>query len=474
MCMQMSLPSELIHHIIGYLAYTPRLPHSYSQSQFQCASPELLAFSVANWRLRRISLPFLFANIEIRHTKDAENFGDLLAVLFQKFTKILAISYFYSRTKEGTQIVCQLLPHLKQLSCVELRCCNARSVLFKAILAHPTVLSVLVEEQPDASLYDDLSKVVLAETSISTTSSPNLDECLNLGMRLGCLELLNLDLLDDNFGQRHFAGLEELILKMRASHLSFSWLSALSSANPALKEVWLLDDALCYFPNHTPTFISSFVEESQHQDLSKTFSVQRVGLGRTTVQCSQDWHVIGLTIFSTSAGTSLVELLTLIASSFPKLKTLTLDLYLHADTYDAHDLADVLARFSSLRVLFLHHIFKRLRFGSRRCVTPLRYANRTSPLDTLAARAESGLVWFTSRVAKRVLSLDTIFINDMGRKYKKHGRGSHWYLEGWLQVLNDRDVDGVLQRCMDGILYSDIRLATSMLSHGCEIGSFAS
>ncbi|KAJ3745668.1 hypothetical protein DFH05DRAFT_1041500 [Lentinula detonsa] len=468
MCMQVSLPSELIHHIIEYLAYTPRPPHSYSRSQFKCASPELLALSVANWRLRRISLPFLFANIRIRHTKDAEEFQDLLAVLFQKFTKILAISYFYSRTKEGNQIVCQLLPHLKQLSCVELRCCNARSDLFKAILARPTVLSVLVEEQPDASLYDDLSKVVLVETSISASSSPNLDKCLNLGMRLGCLELVNLDLLDDNFGQRRFAGLEELILRMLASHLSFSWLSALSSGNPALKEVWLIDDELCYFPNHTPTFISSFVEESQHQDLSKNLTVQRVGLRRSTVQ---DWHVIGLTICTTS---SLVEILTLIASSFPQLETLTLDLYIHADTYDADDLADVLARFSSLQVLHLHHIFKRIRFESRRCVTPLRDANRTSTLDTLAARAESGLLWFTSRVAKRVLSLDTVFINDMGPKYKRHGRGSRWYLEGWLQVLNNRDVDGVLRRCMDGVVYSDFRSGSRMLSHRYKMGSFAS
>ncbi|KAJ3745661.1 hypothetical protein DFH05DRAFT_1610799 [Lentinula detonsa] len=462
----MSLPNELLNSIIEYLAYIPKLPDSPCKSQFKCASPELLALSITNWRLRRICLPFLFANIKIRHIKDARNLKDSSLVLFQKFTKLLAISHFFSRSEEGDQILCPILPHMQRLEWVELRFCSTRSVLLKSILAHPTVSTVLVEQLPDASLHDNLSKIVLEATSISTTISPDLERCLDHGMRLGRLEVLVPELLNDEFTQRHFAGLEELRLSMGRHHISFSWLSTLSATHLALETLWLIDDNRHYFNRHTPTFISSFVEESQRQDLSKNYIIKRVGLRRGTGQCSQDSHVIGLTIFTTFASTSLVEILTLISTSFPKLETLTLNLDSHKATYDVDKLAAVFARFSSLRVLYLHKVFKRLRFGSRRCVRPVRCVDRTSVLDTTAARAESGLLWFISRVAKRASSLDAIYIDDRGYEYEKTSTGERWLLVGWLHVLNgNREVDGRL-RGKNGTGYCEIQLGTKMISRG--------
>ncbi|KAJ3979752.1 hypothetical protein F5890DRAFT_1545223 [Lentinula detonsa] len=457
----MSLPNELLHSIIEYLAYIPKLPDSSSKSQFKCASPELLALSVTNWRLRRICLPFLFANIKIRHIKDARRLEDFSLVL--KFTTLLAISHFFSRSQEGDRILCPLLPCMKRLEWVELRFCSARSVLLEAILAQPSVSTVLVEQLPDVSLRGNLSKVVHEGASIPTVFSPNLERCLNQGMRLGRLEVLDPGLLNDNFGQKHFAGLEELRLSMRRYSVSFSWLSALSLAHSSLKELWLIDDNRQYFSRHTPVFISSFVEESQRQDLSKNYIIERLGLRRA--QCSQDWRVMSLTIFTTFASTSLVEILTLISTSFPKLETLTLDLDSHKASYDVDDLAAVLGRCPSLRVLYLHNVFKRLRFGSR-CLPTVCRANSTSILDRLAARAASGLSTFTSRVAKKVLSLDTIYIYDMGYEYEKFGSGKRWYLVGWLHVLNgNRDVDGTV-RCKNESGLSDVRLGTKMLSPG--------
>ncbi|KAJ3745664.1 hypothetical protein DFH05DRAFT_1542544 [Lentinula detonsa] len=460
----MSLPNELLHSIIGYLAYVPKLPDSRSKSQFRCTSPELLALSVTNWRLRRICLPFLFANIKIRHIKDARRLEDSSLVLFEKFTKLLAISHFFSRSQEGDRILCPILPCMKRLEWVELRFCSARSVLLEAILAQPSVLTVLVEQLPDASLRDNLSKVVHEGTSIPTVFSPNLERCLDQGMRLVRLEVLDPGLLNEDFGHRHFAGLEELRLSMRRYPVSFSWLSALSSTHSSLKELWLIDDNRQYFSRHTPIFISSFVEESQRQDLSKNYIIERVGLRRA--QCSQDWRVMSLTIFATFASTSLVEILTLISTSFPKLETLTLDLDSHKATYDSERLAAVFARFSSLRVLYLHKVFKRLRFGSRLCVRPVRCVDRTSVLDTIAARAESGLLWFISRVAKRASSLDAIYINDRGFEHEKTGTGEPWLLVGWLHVFNgNRDVDGRL-RGKNGSGYCEIQLGTKMISRG--------
>ncbi|KAJ3996043.1 hypothetical protein F5050DRAFT_176835 [Lentinula boryana] len=178
---------------------------------------------------------------------------------------------------------------MKRLEWVELRFCCARGDLLKAILALLSVSTVLVEQLPDVSLHDNLSKVLYEGASTTNTLSPDLERCLGQGMRLGRLEVLGPELLDDDFGQRHFAGLEELRLSMRRNPVSFSWLSALSSTHSSLKELWLIDDNRHYFRRHTPIFISSFVEESQRQDLSKKYIIKSVGLRRVLL-CSKSSH----------------------------------------------------------------------------------------------------------------------------------------------------------------------------------------
>ncbi|KAJ3711640.1 hypothetical protein DFJ43DRAFT_89324 [Lentinula guzmanii] len=203
---------------------------------------------------------------------------------------------------------------------------------------------------------------------------------MDRGMRLTCLMLLQPGSLNDKLP--HFEGLEGIHMILGPYHISSSWLSALSSTNPSLKELWLFDYHEMYLGPDTITIMSSFLEEFQRRNLDKKFIIRRACLRRSTVQ---DWHIIELTICTTSACTSLVEILTLIASSFPKLEALTLDLYLHAyiGIYDADDLADVLARFSSLRVLYLQGAFKRLRFGGR-CLPRVCRADPTSTLDAYA------------------------------------------------------------------------------------------
>ncbi|KAJ3816586.1 hypothetical protein F5880DRAFT_1512533, partial [Lentinula raphanica] len=149
----LSLPNELLQAIIELIAYTPQLPNSTSKSLLNSASPELLALSVANWQLRRICQPLLFANIRILRSKDAKKLkSDAHLKLLSKFTKFLAINMFFRSAETGYSIVSQSLPQFKQLLRVELPGCRRRPALLKVILAHPTVTSVLVNELPDESL----------------------------------------------------------------------------------------------------------------------------------------------------------------------------------------------------------------------------------------------------------------------------------------------------------------------------------
>ncbi|KAJ3740024.1 hypothetical protein EV360DRAFT_90439 [Lentinula raphanica] len=174
-------------------------------------------------------------------------------------------------------------------------------------------------------------------------------------MKLSCIEFYAPDLLDTEFGSSTLPGLEEVTIHLHNTDfpISFSWLSVLSSNHPTLNQLCLLDEESCYLNLHTPPFISSFEEKSVRQDLKRGFDVQRIGLRRAIGPSSQEWFVMAITLTATTATTSLIQMLALVASSFPRLETLTLNLDLHEATYDTIELVSVLTQFTSLRTVFL-------------------------------------------------------------------------------------------------------------------------
>ncbi|KAJ3768293.1 hypothetical protein FB446DRAFT_792416 [Lentinula raphanica] len=310
----MSLPNELLHSIIEYIAYTPIQPHSMrglpSKTLFKCASTELLTLSVTDWRLRRVCLPFLFAHIKIRHKADTkklnnEGEGKEFLALFTRFTKVLVISgsatQKHSRTERDDTIV-QILPRLKRLFQIEVQGVHCRTDLLRTILAHPTATSVLLHELPGSDIlthkYHDLSKVIIHHEKLSSipTFCPHFEECLNRGMRLANLEICHPEKLGTQF--RTVPGLEKLHLYMPFHPVSFSWMSNLASTCPLL-EIWLIDMGTHYFSHHTPPFISSLVEDSLTQNLKDLLKITRIGLRRR--QSSQEWHVIGIAFITKTA-----------------------------------------------------------------------------------------------------------------------------------------------------------------------------
>ncbi|KAJ3711025.1 hypothetical protein C8R42DRAFT_728959 [Lentinula raphanica] len=448
------LPNELLHSIANYIAYTPNISNqrgSRNKSFFKHASPELLALSVVNWRLRRICLPFLLAYIKLRHDKDVKKLENDLS-LCAKFTKNLVIGRFGALTQDGERITSRVVPRLEQLLNVELPDCWDRSDLLGIILAHPTVTSVLVNEEPHVSMRaHDLSKVILDYTNSTSAFSPQFTTYFERGMRLKCLGLAT-DSIDNRLQSHHFPGLEEIKIYMFKADVSFSWLSPLSSTYPTLTRLWLLQIDKDSLTHNAPPFLSSLVVESQRQGLQHVFRILGVGLRRAKPvdQESQDWRVMGLALRTTSAHKLLIETLALVASVFPKLEFLTLDLDRHQETYNIDELASVLARFSSLRVIYLECVYERLNFGpgNENLMRPVQRDGSThsDSLDELRARAESGLLLFTSRLVKQAKSLDLVHIDDMGYDSAGSTRPAiHWHLRGWLHVLNsNRDIGGTL------------------------------
>ncbi|KAJ3710973.1 hypothetical protein C8R42DRAFT_648399 [Lentinula raphanica] len=468
----LTIPNELLHSIVDYIAYTsipvgPPDSAWFSKSLVKYVSPYLLALSSTNWQLRRVCLPFLFAYITIRHEEDVTRIMDYTE-LFSEFTKyvstltpyviqhsvinvhrVLVIGIFHMRPGTTDQLISQILPRSEQLSEVELQNCRTETVLLRAILARPTVTSVLVHELPDPSMCnDDLSKVTLSQHSdLIFSLDQKYESYMSRGMRLMRFELFGS--LNAQFQPEIFSGLKEIQIHMNIIPKSFSWLPLLSSTHPNLDKVWLLNVHQYHFTHDTPHSLTSFIGELQQQGLYKFFNMTQVGLCRNVGQLLQGWYVMGFTLMATISGTSLIEVLVLAASFFPKLEVFTLDLCLHNMRYDIDDLVSALAHFPSLQVLSLNDVFYWLDFESgNRKTTPVVTVKPTKSLvdvfHELRARYESGLSLFTSCLAEQVRSLDSVHINDKGYD-SDVSRG--WYLSGWIHVLNgNRDVGGTLHQ----------------------------
>ncbi|KAJ3762240.1 hypothetical protein EV360DRAFT_67192 [Lentinula raphanica] len=270
----------------------------------------------------------------------------------------------------------------------------------------------------------DLSRVILNDRT-EWEISPTLQKYLDQGMRLMCLELLNPDSLDDQqLSSKSFPGLTEIQIHTDTiKPISFSWLSELSSTHSTLNELWLLDGCGNYFPRHIPPFVSPFID--QGKDLKNLYAIQNVGYRRAIGQSSQEWYVMGLALRTIWAGLSPIKALELVASSFPKLEKLALNL--SCDAREA--MYDIL---SSLRVVHLDCIYKRLIFGSEdeKHISLAREVQGDSvTFDLLVDRVERALLLFASRLAEHVRSLDFVYIHDMGFDYDKSGTLRYnWYL----------------------------------------------
>ncbi|KAJ3831129.1 hypothetical protein F5878DRAFT_667890 [Lentinula raphanica] len=238
----------------------------------------------------------------------------------------------------------------------------------------------------------------------------------------------------------------------RTNPISFWFLSVLSSTHSTLQELWFVDDYCCNLDTYMPPFLSSFIETSRCRDLKQFFMITGIGLRRALGQSLQEWIVIGLTVQTTynssaqACSGSLIKILALVASSFLKLENLTLDCNGHGATYCINNLARALGQFSSLRSLSLDEVYKRLDFGDDNFLPPALRVNPTNEIEIKRARAQAGLYWFSSRVAREGKSLDTIHISDMGDERVVEGDfWSEWNLRGWLYVLNSsRDIEGTL------------------------------
>ncbi|KAJ3755089.1 hypothetical protein EV360DRAFT_73157 [Lentinula raphanica] len=349
------LPNELLHSITEYVAYAPNLQESWLtsfESLSKSASPDLLALSVVDWRLRRICLPFLFANITLKNDEHAKQLENNLA-LCSRFTDTLVIGRLPALTEIGETIISRLLPQMERLVNVELPECEDRTNLLKALLAHPTVALVLVDQTPSMAMCNhDLSKVTLDPTTSAMAFSLICQKYLDWGMRIKRL------ILDRPVG------------------------------NPGL-------------------------------EFQKFPGLKSIEVIKSAGQSSQEWHVMELAL---DVKSSLTEKLPLVASSFPKLEVLHLNLQYDKGMYDINDLSSALGCFSSLSIVYPQNFRGHLTFKPSIARLMLSI-QRDSTLNKMEARARTELFTFASCLVKQGIELDDFAHPTV-----------EWFLKGWLNI----------------------------------------
>ncbi|KAJ3822732.1 hypothetical protein F5880DRAFT_1613509 [Lentinula raphanica] len=434
----LSLPNELLHSIVEYIAYTYE-PDRFPVKQ---TSPELSALSMANWQLRRLCLPFRFAELVIWFDEEIQQMKDEHAHL-TKFTKTLIIRDI---TESGDQALSQIIPQFEQLSDVDLRL-GGRDWdgihTLRAILAHPNVTSVLVNELLDELYNDDLSKMVLDWTKLSQVLSPQFDNYLNRGMRIKTLRLSKEESFGIQSGSKILSGLKEIHIFDYKIPDSLSWLPVLSSTYPTLNELWLFNEhpQIYNHDNVAALPLFSFIKESQQQDLDKFLVIKRIGFRRAISPVPLEWSVTALSFTANAAGISLIKILELVALSFSKLEVLNLSLEGHAGMYDIGDLVSAFARFSSLRVVKFKNVFRGLKLGPEFDTLMPPVLDQT---DAPEASAKTVLLSFSSRLAKQVRTLDLCHIDDC-KYFHPRITTPPWHVTGWLHVINsNRDIGGSL------------------------------
>ncbi|KAJ4464274.1 hypothetical protein C8R41DRAFT_927029 [Lentinula lateritia] len=448
------LPEELLEMMIQDLAYAPAYPfNSLSSARCKRVSSELIALSVVNWQLRRISLPFLFAFVTLKHLEDVEGFLQTCLVnptlgstgsqakrglseqgRARGTMQVTASSYSSSMCRPARL-------HFEYLTTQ-----HCKSTPFD--FGNDSRFTRQLPRQPAAPLSSlDLSKVVV---ECGYTSQPGLETSYARGLKVYQLIVPQPELLKEEFGNSRFQGVHEISLVMNRHPIFLEWLPRLASTHPHLKNVIFVDmsNSKMQYTSDTIPFILPFIEKSLQQGLDTTFNITRLVISRTqcgSLSATLEWRVTELIM---NVQSSLFMILSLVASCFPYIHTLGVGI-LRKIRYNVDELVAVLASFRSLRVLKPARLFKNLRSPDEKVHLPwkpFRHIDKIHRVRRLGARAEVRLYWYMSLVSKGLPSLEAVYVEEVGYGNEKFRSQGYWSLQGWLSIGGvTGDVTGSLE-----------------------------
>ncbi|KAE9390523.1 hypothetical protein BT96DRAFT_1024509 [Gymnopus androsaceus JB14] len=402
-------------------------PKMTTFNRWRYANKDLISFSVANRKVRRICLPFLFACVKIEAGKDSGRLAYQCTANEAFALAIRSLHLLSSSEPEDNSTLCLLLPHLRNLSQINMGSSrvtlniplltainsNPVSTIIVPSLAHFDTALLKAELRPS-----DLTKIVFFPTVFCNDNDySEVEKYLMFGVRVNHLYVKATALLYGSFGGRKFTGLRELHINLDASPIAVSWLSDFAHGHPLLKKISFSRYSVrgAMHRDAILPFIKPFVEEVGDEGEIKGFAITRVDPGSEVVAKGpfREWYITGLyiRISKWSAG----RILNLAHTFFPRIEIFTM--HLPRSTV-ADELIDSLRVFSSLRVVGFLRPFRLLAFSNQ---APL-------PEPPSHVEVESAIIQYTSRIAQHIPTIEGFFINGL-----RVGRGRN-FLKGWLFV----------------------------------------
>ncbi|KAJ3715901.1 hypothetical protein DFJ43DRAFT_1101661 [Lentinula guzmanii] len=451
----MIFPEELLHAVVGYIAYnTCFIETQIPELRWKYARSQLLSLSLTARQFRRLSFPFLFAHIEIRRVEDIKNLVDQCALNITLAASIRTLDISVGLREEDVNTLHVLLSQLIRLSQLNWNSIPIDLPLLNAINRHPltAVLMTSMNCLPSSANPSDLTKIVLKYAPIVAGSNDyrnaqfdqQLYAHLNRGMCLLRLSVGQASYLGVEFGARRLNGLREIDLTLDDRAISeLSWLRGITDAHPHLWKIRFLDLHGYYFINgRTISFVQSFLEDIRREGLEESMSLKGFAVTRTTPGSAlssrpiNDWQVTGLNLKMRT-----LRVLKLAHERFPQTTILTLSIgRVHVD-----DFMEVLCRFSSLQVVNLSHASHCLHFGKKKPWTSCHKAkSRRHPVKRVGpVETESAMIWYTSRIARRIPTIDAFYIEEYGYD-EPIGSGDRWEVLGWINAHELRRTHGQL------------------------------
>ncbi|KAJ3968088.1 hypothetical protein EV361DRAFT_965086 [Lentinula raphanica] len=430
------LPEEILDDIVHYLAYNPNLverellipPRKYH-------AITLLPLSVANRQFRRICLQFLFAHIEVRRVGELERLQSQCLESRSFSSCIRTLDIASATVQEDYELILQILPSLPNLLWLVVTTRRMDATLIRAIQRHPSATIVTsLWCLPDGLEHLDLRKVTLRTFhwhGDDKQREGRVYRLLDHGMQSKRLIITDPHFLKESFGDRKYPGLLKLELEMGLLHIDMSWCGRFFSAHPLLRKISFTDFHRMYFQTKTAfMFIDPFLQAIAQQNLSAAIQLRGFAVTRdvsmSNSERSSQWRVTGL--FLTILD-SMEQVLRLAHPLLPDISTLTIDRM--PCTLDK--LIASLRPFASLTIVNLLNTFQSLDFGSEKpwqdpSIVEVYDGTLIGPVAT-----EFSMIWFTSRIAKAIPSIQAFYIDEESRNGPGK-TGGNWRLRGWIFV----------------------------------------
>ncbi|KAJ7590507.1 hypothetical protein C8J56DRAFT_933079 [Mycena floridula] len=335
----LGFPEEVLHQVVLFLVDDSDYEYlSYPKSLYHLASRAIIALSLVNHRCRRICLPLLFTYTKCRTLEELYDLERecMMSAAFTGCIRILEVALSREPQRPTAEILeeslLRLLPLLQSLVWVELRTNMIRGTpgLITAIHTHPTLETASISYLPFSPLPQSPAK--LEKLLLHKVSTYGADEDMeDPTATISVVQNRDIGVTSLELGPEDVLPLETLrIHHLRELSIDPSLIIATEKLerflahHPSLMKISFEDPMSSWEQNyllqrHTSSFLAAVKAYTLEDAMDVTFLC--LSRGASSSHTRRDgWEVteLGLTI-----GSSWVEYLSLAATVFPKLLSLT-------------------------------------------------------------------------------------------------------------------------------------------------------